>query len=751
MPTLITDLAIILICAGTMTLLFKWLKQPVVLGYIVAGMIAGPHLFEIFTVSDTENVHIWSEIGVIFLLFALGLEFSFKKIVKVGSSAAITAITIIIGMIVTGISVGAFCGWSNMDCIFLGGMVAMSSTTIIFKAYGDMGLREKQFAQLVLSVLILEDILAIVLMVVLSTLAVSGEVEGMQLAYAIGKMIFFIILWFLIGIYFVPMMLRRMKSLLNDETMLIFALGLCFLMVVFADAVDFSPAFGAFIMGSILAETLEAEKIHHLVKPVHDLFGAVFFVSVGMMVDPLLIMTYWKPIFAIIATVILGQTFFGTLGILLAGKGLKTALQGGFSLTQIGEFAFIIAGLGISLNVTSEFLYPVVVAVSVITTFLTPYMMRLALPLYNLLCRMLPKTWIVTLDSSVGARTMNAESRWHSVLMGIFRTTAIYLVLVIAIEIIMVKGVSTYIIGWLPGAWGNWLSAAVTLFILSPFLRAIITSQNQSDQFQSLWRESHTHRAKLIATIVLRIMLVMGMMMTVMWHFMRWGIGLLIVFGMLCVVLIVMAKKLRRQTAYLESKFIRNLNSREMAAEAKKERRPEYEARLLSHDLHISDYRMPIGSIWCGHTLAELSLGRKTGIHIVSIVRGSVRYNIPGGDMRLFPGDRLQVIGTDAQCDRFQNALEGSTLIDEFYGKHTEKPEPTTMRCLSLTADHIFVGKTVLNCRSREDFHLLIVGIERHDEELHVPARDEQFRPGDVLWLVGEEKDLYRIHALVAN
>jgi CPA2 family monovalent cation:H+ antiporter-2 len=380
---LIADLALILICAGVMTLIFKRLKQPLVLGYIVAGFIASPHFGLTPSVIDVASVHTWSDIGVIFLLFALGLEFSFKKIVKVGGAAVIAALTIIAGMIFLGFTVGKAFGWGKMDAIFLGGMIAMSSTTIIYKAFEDLGLAKKQFASLVMSILILEDILAVVLMVVLSTVAVSNSFEGGALLGSIGKLVFFLILWFLVGIFLIPLLLRKTKKLMNEETMLVVALGLCFGMVVVAAQTGFSAAFGAFIMGSILAETIEAEHIEKLVKPVKDLFGAVFFVSVGMMVDPAMIGAHYLPIIFITLTVIVGQLIFATLGVLLAGRPLKEAMQCSFSLTQIGEFAFIIATLGVSLKVTSDFLYPIVVAVSVITIFITPYMIRIAETAYN--------------------------------------------------------------------------------------------------------------------------------------------------------------------------------------------------------------------------------------------------------------------------------------------------------------------------------------------------------------------------------
>ena len=390
---LISDLALILICAGVMTLVFKKLKQPLVLGYVVAGFLASPHVPFTPSVIEQASVKVWADIGVIFLLFALGLEFSFKKIVKVGGPAVIAACTVIFCMIMLGVGVGSTFGWSQMDSLFLGGMIAMSSTTIIYKAFDDLGLRKKQFTGLVLSILILEDILAIVLMVMLSTMAVRHNFEGTQMLESVAKLLFFLILWFVVGIYAIPLLLKKCRKLMSEETLLIVALALCFGMVVLAARTGFSAAFGAFIMGSILAETVEAERIERLVTPVKDLFGAIFFVSVGMMVDPAMIVEYAVPILVITLAVIVGQALFGTLGVLLAGQPLKTAMQCGFSLTQIGEFAFIIASLGVSLHVTGEFLYPIVVAVSVITTFLTPYMIRLAEPASNYVDSHLPERW----------------------------------------------------------------------------------------------------------------------------------------------------------------------------------------------------------------------------------------------------------------------------------------------------------------------------------------------------------------------
>ena len=508
---LIADLALILICAGVMTLLFKRLKQPIVLGYIVAGFLASPNMPYMPSVSDMDGIHLWSEIGVIFLLFALGLEFSFKKILRMGPAPIIAAVGIILGMMYIGSLTGQLFGWSDMDCIYLGGMLAMSSTTIIFKAFDDMGLRKRRFAGLVLSVLIIEDILAIVLMVMLSTLAVSKEFEGTQMLFSIIQLGFFLILWFVVGIYLIPLFLKKAKPLMNEETLLITALALCFGMVVFASAVGFSAAFGAFVMGSILSETVEAKSIEHLVSPVKNLFGAIFFVSVGMMVDMALIVEYIVPIICIILAIMLGQTIFSTGAFLLAGQSLKTAMQCSFSLTQIGEFAFILATMGTSLGVTSDFLYPIVVAVSVFTTFTTPYMIRLAEPAYQAVSRILPERWRKKLSRNVAEGKQEPESNemsqlWRSELKRYVAILLINIVLCLAIIAIMYYYGVPLLMKLLPESWLGVVTAIVTLSLCSPFLWSLMRQGGNSDNVNRLWDEGNAvTRIKLTSLGLLRI------------------------------------------------------------------------------------------------------------------------------------------------------------------------------------------------------------------------------------------------------
>lgn len=742
LATLINDLALILICAGVMTLLFKKLKQPLVLGYVVAGFLASPHMPYTPSVMDTANIQTWADIGVIFLLFALGLEFSFKKIVKVGGAAIIAACTIIFCMILLGITVGTGFGWQRMDSIFLGGMIAMSSTTIIYKAFDDLGMRKKQFTGLVLSVLILEDILAIVLMVMLSTMAVRHNFEGSEMLESIGKLLFFLILWFVVGIYLIPELLKRCRKLMSEETLLIVSLGLCFGMVVMAARTGFSAAFGAFIMGSILAETVEAESIERLVKPVKDLFGAVFFVSVGMMVDPAMIVEYALPIIVITLAVIFGQSLFGTLGVLLAGQPLKTAMQCGFSLTQIGEFAFIIASLGVSLHVTSDFLYPIVVAVSVITTFLTPYMIRFAEPASNFVDTHLPAKWKnFLLHYSSGSQTMNHESLWKKLILALTRITIVYSIVSIAVVALAFRFLVPLFLEHIPGIWGRLLAAVVIILFISPFLRAIMIKKNHSAEFVTLWNDSRGNRAPLVATIVIRILIAVSFVMFVISGLFKVSVGLLLGVAVLLVIMMILSRQLKKQSIMIERKFFQNLRYRDMRAEYMGEKKPEYAGRLLSRDLHLTDFEVPGESAWAGKTLAELNFGKKYGIHVVSILRGRKRINIPGASVRLFPEDKIQVIGTDEELNQFSSEMEKAAILETDVVEKSEM----ILRQFRVDAHSVFLGKTLRESGIREQYHCLIVGVERGEETLHAPDPHEPFMEDDVVWLVGENADVYKL------
>ena len=742
-PALINDLAYILVSAGIVTLIFKRLKQPLVLGYIVAGFLVSPHMPYTASVLDTENVHLWADIGVMFLLFSLGLDFSFKKILKMGASPIISTITIIFCMSMLGLLVGHIFDWPKMDCIFLGGMLAMSSTTIIYKAFDDLGLRQQQFAGLVMSVLILEDILAIVMMVMLSAIASGNNPDGGQMLGSLVKIGFFLVLWLVVGIFAIPLFLRRVRKLINDEVMLIVALGMCCAMAVFSTKVGFSSAFGAFIMGSILAETVEAEHIEKLVEPVKNLFGAIFFVSVGMLVDPNIIMEYALPIMALVLTILVGQGIFGSISFMLGGESLKSAMRCGFSMAQIGEFSFIIASLGLSLGVISDFLYPVVVAVSVITTFLTPYMIRLATPAYTHLEKRLPSRLIKMMNHlSMSHPNSNEENKWKKLLTQMSVNTLIYAILSSATIVLMFTFVLPFMRHLLPGSelnkYANAITGMLTILFIAPFLRAMVMKKNRSEEWRALWAESNRNRLPLLFTILVRATVAVAYIFYICHYLTRFSNALLITIGVVAVVAIIFSRSIKNRSIRLERLFIMNLRSREIEAQVHGKKRPLYEGRLLDRDIHIADFAVPMNSRWMGHTLRQLDLGRKYGVHVSSILRANYRLNIPDGNYIIFPGDKLQVIGSDEQLAKLGEAINEEVLGEDPNLEHREMK----LRQLIIGHESPFVGKTLEESGIRDTYSCMVVGLEEGKENLSPFNPKRRFQEGDIIWIVGEEDNL---------
>ena len=738
-PTMIQDLALMLVVAGVVTLIFKRLKQPLVLGYIVAGFLVSPHMPLTASVADTENIHLWADIGVMFLLFSLGLDFSFKKILKMGASPIISTITIIFCMSMLGVLVGQLFNWPKMDCIFLGGMLAMSSTTIIYKAFDDLGLRQQQFAGMVMSVLILEDILAIVMMVMLSAIASGNNPDGGQMLGSVMKIGFFLVLWLVVGIFAIPLFLRRVRKLINDEVMLVVALGMCCAMAVFSTKVGFSSAFGAFIMGSILAETVEAEHIEKLVEPVKNLFGAIFFVSVGMLVDLDILVEYAFPIIALVLTILIGQSIFGSLSFLLGGESLKSAMRCGFSMAQIGEFSFIIASLGLSLGVISDYLYPVVVAVSVITTFLTPYMIRLSTPAYTHLEKHLPNKIIKMLNHlSMSQPNTNEQSNWKKILVQMGVNTLVYSILTSATIAIMFTFTSPFMHQLLPGpdleGYANAITGLLTILLIAPFLRAMVMKKNRSLEFRALWAESNRNRLPLLFTILVRGVIAVAFIFYICNRLTHFSNAIMITIAILAVLMMVLSRGIKNRSIRLERLFILNLRSREIEAQVHGKKRPLYEGRLLDRDIHIADFNIPMDSKWMGCTLRQLDLGRKYGVHVISILRANHRLNIPYGNYIIFPGDKLQVIGSDDQLSKFGQAINEQVVGED---PHLENRE-MRLRQLIIGADSPFIGKTLEESGIRDIYSCMVVGLEEGKENLSPFSPKRRFQEGDIIWIVGE-------------
>lgn len=739
---LISDLAFILVIAGIVTVVFKWLKQPVILGYIVAGIIAGPSITFLPTVTDSANIQTWADIGVIFLLFAMGLDFSFKKLMNVGMTAVIAAITVVCGMMFIGYTAGNAMGFSHMSSIFLGGMLSMSSTAIVFKAFSDMGLMQHKFTGIVLGILVVEDLVAVVMMVILSTLAVSKHFEGAEMLDSIMKLAAFLIVWSVLGIYLIPTFIRRIRSFVSDETLLILSLGLCLGMVMIAVKAGFSSALGAFVMGSLLAETVESGRIIKIVQPVKDLFGAIFFISVGMMVDPAVIWHYALPILGLTLLVLVGQSFFGSFGVLLSGQPLKIAIKSGFSLTQVGEFAFIIASLGVSLNVTDQYLYPVIVAVSVITTFLTPYMIRLSDPVCSFIESRLPQSAKDLIDRYTSGTVMTRhESAWHKLLKSMILSVALCLVLCSFFITIFFTYVEPYISGHLPGIWGDILSFAVIAVALSPLLLAIIKSKNNSHEFHELWGDNLFNRGALVSAMVVRVIICVIIVMGLIVRIFSVALGVGVVISLAVIVLIYFSKWIRHRSMTMQQQFIANFEGSDdvTADTGMSGMKQTFRDNGPFKDLHQAEFTISPSFRLVGRTIAENEIRTIYHINILAITRGGQCIMTPQGSERLYPYDRLTVMGTDDDLTSFRNFLQDNT------GKQQDDmPRTPVMKLEAVTLDAgtPLIGQTI---RQADLQGCIVVGIERAGSNIVNPAPATTFADGDIVWLVGKKDAVRRI------
>jgi len=727
LPDLISDLGLILITAAIAVLLFRMLKQPLVLGYLVAGFLAGSE-FDFFpTVKDVNSVKVWAEIGVIFLLFSLGLEFSFKKLMKVGGTASITAFTQIIAMVTIGFFVGQLMGWNKMNSIFLGVILSISSTTIILKTFDELGVKSQKFAGNVIGSLIVQDIIAILMMVLLSTIAVSQQFSGMELVFSVLKLLFFLTIWFVVGIFFIPTLLKKAKHLLTDEMLLIISLALCLLMVIFAAGVGFSPALGAFIMGSIIAETTQAEHIEHLVKPVKDLFGAVFFVSVGMLINPETLIEYALPVAILTLVVIFGQSLSSTIGALLSGQPLKQSIQTGMSLSQIGEFSFIIATLGTTLKVTSDFLYPIVVAVSAVTTFTTPFMVKFAAPFSGYVEKKLPRKWVKRIQLySANTEEIKSISNWQIVLRSYLTQVVIHSIIIVAVILLS----SNFILPLVQGSrFGNATAALITLIILSPFLWAL-SLRRVAVKEVSILMEEKKHQGPIIMLVIFRIVLTLFYVGFVLNTFFSSGVAF-IAFLLAIGAYILFPKRLHAVYNKIESHFLSNFNDREIRKENKRQN------TLSPWDGHMAEFEIAKESNLAGKTLEELTIREQFGINIASIRRGEVLINIPIRTERLFPGDEISVIGTDDQVKDFKNYLDKNEIDVPEEVEQTE----IILQKLELK-NRVCIGKSIRESQIREKTHGIIVGIERNGKRILNPESHLVLEDSDILWIAGEKKKI---------
>lgn len=663
---MIHDLGIIMLTAGVTSLVCKFLKQPVVLGYIVAGLLVGPYVCGSAWVHEEESVETWGQVGVIFLLFSLGLEFSFKKLVQMGSTAIIGCFSIVVGMMTTGFLLGQLLGWNEMNSLFLGGMLCMSSTTIVFKALDDLGLRQQKFASICFGILVVEDLFAVVLMVLLASIAVKNTFDGQEMLMQVIKLVAYLLFWFVAGITLIPTLLRTCKKHLNDETLTIVSLGLCLGMVLLAEGAGFSAALGAFVMGSILAETVEAEHIEHIISPVKNMFGAVFFVSVGMMIDPALLLEYWLPITLITITVILGQIIFASLGVVLSGQPLKTAMQSAFALTQVGEFAFIIANFGSEKGITEPFLYPVIVAVSVITTFLTPYTIKLAEPAYERIDKIMPRRWKILLEMNARQKgSAREESTWKRLIKKTALSLTLYTVtsiFVISLYFSLVnQPLVDFINEFLPVEF-EWIGKAVSLllilFILSMFIYKIATKHLVCNESKAIWESGTIRKGGLIALTIGRLIICLVLIVTCISQLFAATYGVLLAVAIVVIFASLFSKRIQTHSHNLEQNFMQNLSAREKAMREGKKAEPR-KTELESDEMHFYDVVIPADSPVLGRSLRQLDLRNLCGVNVIRILRASGNVNTPAATEQFLVNDKVVVSGSLEDIELFKLLVEG--------------------------------------------------------------------------------------------
>ena len=752
LPALFFDLALILVTAGVTTVIFKWLKQPVVLGYIIAGFLIGPN-FEWFpVVNDHTSVETWSEIGMVFMLFGIGLEFSFKKLKKVGGTVGITALTELVTMCVVGFLLGRLLGWSQMDSVFLGAMLSISSTTIIAKAFDDMKLHREKFSGNVIGELVVEDLEAVLLMVILSTLAVSKTFDGMQLVTSMLKLGFFLLIWFIGGIFLVPTVLRWSRKFMTEETLTVFSVGLCFLMVVLANLAGFSSALGAFIMGSILAETLEAEAIHKVTTPIKNLFGAVFFVSVGMLVDPQVLVNYWWQILVVTLVLLLFKPLSNVVGRLIAGLGLKQAMQGGFCFCQIGEFSFIIASLGLSYGVIDEFLYPIIVSVSIITTFLTPYFIKAAVPAYNLVSHRFPDKWLNHLENTDrGIKVKSGKKVSMASFVGRqLKYIVIYIAIVIAVMFICFWA-GAFIMIYVPGLWGNAIAAAITLVLVSPFLWAIGFRHTLVKTTRKLMEHSKFNKTLILSIFIIRFVIVWVVATSVLRHFFNaafWlhlGIGapyfrlINIAMALGYTIMLRVMSPAMRFYKHIEDRFTDNLNKRQQAQVFEI---PE----ILQENCHLQKMTLSPDSVYAGQHIKDTDFRDNYNVSVVSVERGKQLFELPKSDFQLYPFDKITFVGHE---DHLRLLLPRVEAFDDALIHEHEEGEVDLYK-VEVEPDSPMINVALMDSGFADKYDAMVIAIEREGHFILNPSARITFQPADLVWFVAQKDKaeyLMQLHA----
>lgn len=716
---LIKDLTIILGVAGLVTLLFHKIRQPVVLGYLIAGMIVGPFTPPHALISDSANIKVLAELGVIFLMFLLGLDFSFHKLKRVGFSASVTGLVEVVLMLGIGFVTGRAIGWSFENSIFLGAALAISSTTIIIKALEGLNLKQKRFAELIFGVLIVEDLLAILLLVALSTIIATANIFSLGMLWAAIKLVLVVGSWFLVGYFIVPSFFRKHIAQISNETLTIISVALCLLLVSAAAYFGYSVALGAFIMGSILAETNEIERIEHLMQPIRDIFAAVFFVSVGMLIDPRIIIEHFPIVLLISVVTILGKVIASSVGAFCTGQSVKTSLRVGFGMAQIGEFSFIIIGLGAALGVLNNTIYPVIVAVSAITTFTTPYLIRFSGYASDKLEKRLSprmKNFIDSYSAWLYRSRADSEKRmWFRKNSTRFIINAIIVAIIFQLTHYLLlpqlqkMGVPIHVINL-----SGWLIAIV---LSAPFLWAMLSTFAAKTETKKIWLS--------LPVLSSWIVTITEISLFSLAYFNEVIVSIIIIPSAI-ILFILLYNQLEKSYQWFERRLVENLSN------PIDKRNYKFE-QLAPWDTHLVQIVATYGSPLVGKTFEESQLRQKFGINIVAIHRDGKTLLTPRGDEQLLADDQLIVLGNDEQIEKFEKVVRKTQKLADNYSL-----ADFTLKSLLLSETHALVGKTIRTSKIREKTHSLVVGLERRGARILNPDPATELEAGDLLFIVGQ-------------
>ena len=745
-PQLITDLAIMLSTAAVVTIVFKKLRIPTILGYILAGFLIGPNFPMFLDIGSKASIETWSEIGVVIILFHIGLEFDFHKIADIGSTAIVSALVKMAGVLFVGYGFGLALGLSVMNSVFLGVMLSISSTVVIQKCLEEMDLAKEKFAGLVMGSLVMEDVIAVFMMVILTTMSVSRGGDTGSIALHLFLMLTYLIIWLVLGIYFVPTFLDRVMGLMSDEMLTLLSLGFCFLMALLAQAIGFSMELGAFLAGSFFAGTKYVGRVEHVTAGIKDMFGAIFFLSVGMLVNPAIIAERWTSIVPIAVIAVVAKLIFATIGMTLSGQDIETAVRGGVALAPIGEFSFIIASLGISLGVMEEYLYPVIVAASILTIVFTPVMIRNSDRIVSLVTSLIPAKLRRKIDAYT-SDDQDAEehtSEWKIVLKDTFLKIAIYG----SIMLVTVVAGCRLLQPLLAGPAGDRASRIIVTVIIYAvmilFARPYLGMRSVA--FTQLWMDRLSNRPPLVVLVILKfgIMMAIAAAPLIMLFNIR---GLFLLLAPAAIFLITRSDFIATYYLQLEKRFLANLNQKTMEERGG--------SRDTSHWLE-EDYSIFSGIVrerasYAGRSIQDLAWGRNEAVYVVKIKRGDKRMTMPPARTTLQTGDKVYVIGDRQSLETFRKTIgtaettEIRTLKEFLDGAYPDEEHALACAAIKVRGTEQDVGKPIRKSGINAKTRCMILGIERGGYATTMPDANMLIEEGDILWIVGANADVSRI------